>query len=362
VVMVVGDTDVVAGRVKTALRDDPGVNLLAGMTDGVAAVSELRRNRADVVVLDIGAGERQALTSIRRILAVAPATRVVMAGTLSFTNVKTSMQGLLQGAAEFITTPADFTRKTTEAEFRDELMRIVHGLGRADAAATLGVDANQHPPDTGHAVQPMIADAPPLTLRAPGLGPAEVILIGSSTGGPAALMSLVPTLAQALRLPILIAQHMPANFTQHLATTLGRKAKCPAAEGQHGESLRPNHIYVAPGGRHMSLIASEDGPVIALNDDPPINFCRPSVEPLFASAAELYGRRALAVMLTGMGQDGIEGARKLVEAGGTLVAQDEATSVVWGMPGAVAQAGLCSAVLPLDDIAQEVIGLATGKR
>jgi two-component system chemotaxis response regulator CheB len=162
--------------------------------------------------------------------------------------------------------------------------------------------------------------------------------------------------------PVLITQHMPPTFTAILAEHLARVGKGPVREAQDGEEINAGTIYLAPGGKHMSVVRRNGTAVIAIGDGPMINFCRPAVDPLFSSAAEVWGPKALALVLTGMGSDGLFGAQAVVEAGGQVLAQDEATSVVWGMPGQVAQNGLCSAVLPLDDIAPRLNRLFAGER
>src|SRR6185437_4825517 len=188
-------------------------------------------------------------------------------------------------------------------------------------------------------------------------------LIGSSTGGPQALNALMPQLGGALeRVPILITQHMPPTFTAILAEHIARVAKRPAHEARDGEEVNAGTVYIAPGGKHMRVTRRDGVAVIALDDGAPINFCKPSVDPLFSSAAQVWGSWVLGLMLTGMGADGSRGAEAIVSAGGAMIAQDEATSVVWGMPGHVAQAGLCSAVLPLHDIAGKLTRLFGGER
>jgi two-component system chemotaxis response regulator CheB len=189
----------------------------------------------------------------------------------------------------------------------------------------------------------------------------RAIVIGASTGGPQALTALLARLSDAIdRAPVLIAQHMPPTFTTVLAEHLSRVAGRGTHEAEDGEPVLPGGIYVAPGGRHMRVERSGSAVRIALGDDAPINFCRPAVDALFASAAAVWGPATLAVVLTGMGADGMRGAGEVVAAGGSVIAQDEATSVVWGMPRAVAQAGLCSAVLPLADIGPQIVHLLTG--
>jgi two-component system chemotaxis response regulator CheB len=187
----------------------------------------------------------------------------------------------------------------------------------------------------------------------------QAIAIGSSTGGPQALFRMLGALKGVLRQPVFLTQHMPATFTTILAEHVARASGYPSAEGVDGEPVRGGHIYVAPGEFHMVVeVKDRDEKVIRLNKAPPENFCRPSVDPMLRSLAAVYGSRVLTLILTGMGHDGLEGGRAIIAAGGTLIAQDEATSIVWGMPGAVATAGLCSAVLPLDEIAPFIAKLA----
>jgi two-component system chemotaxis response regulator CheB len=191
----------------------------------------------------------------------------------------------------------------------------------------------------------------------------RALVIGSSTGGPQALMSLVSRIGPVIeKFPVLITQHMPPTFTTILAEHLSRASKHPAHEAVDGEAIMPGNIYVAPGGRHMRLARGGANGAIALDDGPAINFCRPAVDPMFSSAIDIWQGAILAVVLTGMGSDGMRGGRDISAAGGSVIAQDEATSVVWGMPGAAANAGICSAVLPLDQIGPKIVGLFSGTR
>ena len=188
-------------------------------------------------------------------------------------------------------------------------------------------------------------------------------MIGASTGGPQALTALVGQLGPVIeRAPVLITQHMPPTFTTILAEHLSRAANCPAREAEDGEAITPGRIYLAPGGRHMTVGKKERRAVIALDDGPLVNFCRPAVDPMFTSGAKVWGAGLLALVLTGMGTDGTNGAQDVIAAGGSVIAQDEATSVVWGMPGAAANAGVCSAVLALDEIGPKVVRLFRGDK
>lgn len=193
--------------------------------------------------------------------------------------------------------------------------------------------------------------------------PPHVLLIGASTGGPRALNDLIAEIGGVLqRAPVLITQHMPATFTAVLAEHLARIANCPVREAVDGEQVNAGVIYLAPGGKHMKVTRRDGAAVILIEDGPMVNFCKPAVDPMFSSAAEVWGNKVLALVLTGMGSDGLAGAKSIVAAGGHVLAQDEATSVVWGMPGQVTNAGLCSAVMPLPEMAAKLTRLFTGER
>ncbi|MGA8965399.1 MAG: chemotaxis protein CheB, partial [Pseudolabrys sp.] len=199
------------------------------------------------------------------------------------------------------------------------------------------------------------------TLRPMPTTPPRVLLIGSSTGGPQALNTLIAEIGGVLqRAPVLITQHMPPTFTAVLAEHLTRIAKRPVREAVDGEEINAGVVYLAPGGKHMKVARRDGAAVIVIEDGPLVNFCKPAVDPMFASAADVWGNKVLALVLTGMGSDGLAGAKTIVAAGGHVFAQDEATSVVWGMPGQVTNAGLCSAVLPLPEIAAKLTRLFAG--
>jgi two-component system chemotaxis response regulator CheB len=212
---------------------------------------------------------------------------------------------------------------------------------------------------------PALARAPeaPVTLRPFAPIPPRVLVIGSSTGGPQALTAVMSSLkALVPRVPVLITQHMPPTFTTILAEHIARACGAPAHEGIDGEAVVAGTVYVAPGGRHMQVVKRDNVAHIKLDDGPLVNFCKPAVDPMFASAASVWGHSVLALVLTGMGSDGAKGGAVITANGGSVIAQDEASSVVWGMPGAAAHAGICSAVLPLDQIAPKVVRLFSGER
>jgi two-component system chemotaxis response regulator CheB len=222
------------------------------------------------------------------------------------------------------------------------------------AAAPAMSPAAHHPPS---------AHPPVVTRHAFGHQVPRVLLIGSSTGGPQALMALVTDLGPVIdRCPVLITQHMPPTFTTILAEHLGRASHRPAHEAVDGEVIKAGRIYLAPGGRHMRVVRHGAEAHIALDDGPAVNFCKPAVDPLFTSAIDIWQGSILALILTGMGSDGMRGGKEIVAAGGSVIAQDEASSVVWGMPGAAANAGICAAILPLNQIAQKVVRVFAGDR
>jgi two-component system chemotaxis response regulator CheB len=196
-----------------------------------------------------------------------------------------------------------------------------------------------------------------LTLRSGVTRRPRMIAIGSSTGGPQALLALLGALSPRVNCPIVIAQHMPATFTAVLAQHIERGSGRPCTEAVDGAEIKPGTICLAPGDYHFQVARAGTGCVARLSQTPPENFCRPSVDPLFRSVAEVFGADSCAVMLTGMGSDGCAGAKIMANAGAPIIAQDEATSVVWGMPGAVAQAGICSAILPLPQIAGHLLAM-----
>jgi two-component system chemotaxis response regulator CheB len=206
------------------------------------------------------------------------------------------------------------------------------------------------------------ADARTFTLRRAATTPPRVLVIGASTGGPQALDEVCSRLGLVIdEVPVLITQHMPPTFTTILAEHLGRATGRLAREAEDGEPIRAGRIYVAPGHRHLKIARSNGQPVAVLDDSPPVHFCKPSVDVMFSSAAEIWGGSVLGLVLTGMGTDGTRGGADIVAAGGGIIGQDESTSIVWGMPGCVAQAGLCCLVLPLPDIAPAILR-AFGRR
>ena len=354
-VMVVDDSAVIRGFFRRALESDPTIEVVASVGNGQSAIDSLRRAGVDVAVLDIEMPVMDGMTALPQLLAIDPSLKVIMASTLTASNAEISLRALARGAADYIPKPTTAAEIHSADSFQRELIEKVKALGRARR----GIKEDPAVAPRERRPSLLAPSAPkPIVLRKPSLVPPTVLAIGSSTGGPQALMKVIQGLGADFTLPILITQHMPATFTGILAEHIAKVAGRPAREAVDGQAVEAGHIYVAPGDWHMTVEPAAPAPVIRLNQRPPVNFCRPSVDPMLASMAKVYGQRLLAVILTGMGHDGLDGGRAAIAAGGTVVAQDEATSVVWGMPGAVATDGLCSAVLPLDGIAAHVRKLA----
>jgi two-component system chemotaxis response regulator CheB len=367
-VLIADDSAVVRGLVARWITE-AGFNLVGTASNGRIALEMMGKHDPDVVLLDIDMPELDGTEALPRMLAASPTLQVVMMSTLTTRNADISLKCLALGAVDYIAKPESNRGVTTSDAFRADLIERVRVFGATRAKGRRPVAAAPaHGMAASPAPAPVAASTPkpaaPVVLRPrsrAGVMP-RVLLVGSSTGGPRAVGEALAGIGAAAlkRVPTLIVQHMPPVFTAVFAEHLAARVGLPAAEGKAEERLEPGKIYVAPGGRHMTVAAGPGGPVIKLHDGPPVNFCRPAVDVLFKDAAVVFGAATVSVILTGMGSDGTNGARALVEAGGPVLAQDEATSTVWGMPGSVARAGLAEAILPLSDIGPALRALITG--
>jgi two-component system chemotaxis response regulator CheB len=348
-VMVVDDSVVIRGLFARALEVANDVEIVASVPDGRAAVAALGRTPVDVIVLDIEMPVMDGLTAIPLLLKAAPRVKILMASTLTQKNAKITLDALAAGATDFLLKPSS-REMLGPASFNRDLLAKVRHLGSRTSRAWAVTPVSVRQASAAPA-------AKPLALRRAPMQAPHIIGIGSSTGGPQALLQVLSHLVPNTRVPILITQHMPPTFTAILANNISRQCGAAAVEAEDGMTVEAGRIYVAPGNYHMTVDTAH---VIRLNQGPQENFCRPSVDPMLRSLVEVYRGRILTVILTGMGQDGLSGCRAVVEAGGAVIAQDEATSVVWGMPGAVATAGLCTAVLPLAQIGPHLRPFAFG--
>jgi two-component system chemotaxis response regulator CheB len=365
-VMIVDDAVVVRGLFGRWVEAEPDLEVVASLRTGREAVNQVERADPDVVVLDVDMPELDGIAALPLLLEKKRDLVVIMASTLTRRNAEISLKALSLGAADYIPKPASNREVTGSPSFRRDLIEKIRQLGLRSKRLRFGNLRARVPGTEAPAALPpklRVSAAQPITLRPlPATAP-RVLVIGSSTGGPQALNAIVTQIGSVLdRAPVLITQHMPPTFTTILAEHLARLTNRPAREAVEGEEVNAGTIYLAPGGRHMSVVRRDGIAVIALNDGPLVNFCKPAVDPLFSSAAEVWGPKVLGLVLTGMGSDGLRGAQAIAAAGGSILAQDEPTSVVWGMPGQVAHAGLCSAVLPLDEIAPRLTRLFAGDK
>ncbi len=373
-VMIVDDAVVIRGLFARWIEAEPDLEIVASLRTGREALGQIERVNPDIVLLDIEMPELDGLTALPMLLAKKPDVTIIMASTLTRRNAEISLRSLALGATDYIPKPTTDQEVTGSPAFRRELVEKVRALGlraiRLASAPTqpraFKASGVARPAPTTGFVRAAPAPQPGqsgLSLRPFPSMPPRVLLIGSSTGGPQALNAVVPQLDRVLeRAPVLITQHMPPTFTTILAEHLARLSNRPTREGRDGEEINPGNIYIAPGGKHMKVARRDTAAVIELDDGPMVNFCKPSVDPMFSSAAEVWGNAVMGMVLTGMGSDGLRGAKQIVAAGGSVVAQDEATSVIWGMPGQVANAGVCSAVLPLNELAPRMGRVFAGDR
>ncbi|MBR0835782.1 chemotaxis response regulator protein-glutamate methylesterase [Bradyrhizobium manausense] len=378
-VMVVDDSVVIRGLISRWIGAEHDMEVAASLRTGLEAVNQIERINPDVAVLDIEMPELDGISALPQLLAKKRDLVIIMASTLTRRNAEISFKALSLGAADYIPKP-ESTRETSAADvFHHDLIQKIRHLGArlrrktAVASPPLAPASPAAPAARAPAVTRSAAPAPApavsalssgsLTTRPFSTQAPKVLLIGSSTGGPQALMALVTELGPVIdRFPVLITQHMPPTFTTILAEHLARSSRRPVAEAVDGEPVKPGRIYLAPGGKHMRVVRSGAEAAIALDDGPAVNFCKPAVDPLFTSAIDIWHGNILSVILTGMGSDGMRGGKDIVAAGGSVIAQDEASSVVWGMPGAAANAGICAAILPLNQIGAKVNRLFTGDR
>ena len=345
-VLIVDDSAVIRGALGRIIDAEDDMTVATTAPNGKVALDALRHTRVDVVLLDVEMPEMDGLTALPLILAAYPDTRVLMASSLTQRGAEVTMHALAMGAADYIAKPAAKSGSATLAAISTEIASKVRAIGRA---------ARGRRPLVVGAARPVAPVRTELLAARGSDAPPRIVAIASSTGGPNALADVLSALPKDFPLPILITQHMPAVFTGLLASRLERDTGRTCVEAKDGDLIRPNCTYVAPGEYHMIVLTNEGQPFVRLTQTEPENFCRPSADPMLRSIAAVYGASTLAVVLTGMGEDGLRGCAEVKQRGGRILVQDEATSVVWGMPGAVANAGLASAVLPLPKVAGAIM-------
>jgi len=351
-VLVVEDSSLMRRAMTMAIARDPALEVLGTAAHGRMGVEMFQKDKPDVITMDIEMPVMDGLEALREIRKLDPRVPVIMFSSHTQRGARATVVALTIGATDYVAKPANMATVNDSWEcLETELIPKIKLYGeraitRAELLAAVKSEASPAPAGPHRVVR---------RVRA------KLLCIGVSTGGPNALTSIFKGFAGPLTLPVLIVQHMPAAFTKLLAERLSSQCSIVFHEAHDGQPIENGHAYFAPGGRHMELDRHGTQTLIRLHDGPPENSCRPSVDVLFRSAAAHFGNGVLGVVLTGMGRDGLEGCRIVRDRGGFVIAQDEASSVVWGMPGAVVQAGLANETLPLDIIAAEIARLAKGR-
>jgi two-component system chemotaxis response regulator CheB len=366
-VLIVDDSLVVRRLVMDELSLQPDIEVVGAAGSGRAALEKLSQLEPDLVILDIEMPEMDGLTALTEMRRTHPRLPIIMFSSLTELGAAATLDALSRGASDFFAKPRgsgglDDSRQIIRAELLPAIRALcARGVDsdRIGAPAKSPTGSSRVGPGIADSIAPRRSTTIPAmaaaSLASARLGRIELVAIGASTGGPNALADLFCALPSNFPVPLLVVQHMPPMFTRLLAERLTKISPIPTAEAESGLELTPGRALIAPGDHH--LILRRDGVRIrtVINQDAPENSCRPAVDPLFRSVADLFGRHVLGVVLTGMGQDGLRGCESIRAASGQIIAQDEATSVVWGMPGAVARAGLADAVLPLPAIADEIV-------
>ncbi len=356
-VLIVDDSAVIRGLLSKMLTADDSIHIAGSVGDGAQAVKAVTAGGIDVVVLDIEMPVMDGLTALPKILEADKDVKVIMASSLTSRNAQISLQALEMGAADYIAKPSSSREMTGgQQDFARELVSKVTGLAQTSAKVQQRSGGDSPSAAAAKAGPNLFSPDKEIKLvKRLGVAPRPSILaVGSSTGGPQALMKFFTNLDKSVKVPIVVTQHMPPTFTTILAKNLNENSGFPAKEAEDGDTLEPGRIHVAPGDHHMEVVEENGVHKLRLNQNPQENFCRPAVDPMLRSVVKVFGAKVLVVILTGMGFDGQKGSIVVHEAGGTILAQDEESSVVWGMPRAAAEAGVCSAVLSLDELPAKV--------
>ncbi|GIG37976.1 chemotaxis response regulator protein-glutamate methylesterase [Cellulomonas pakistanensis] len=363
--LVVDDSVVVRRLVTDSLSRDPDIEVVGFASNGRIALAKVDQLAPDLVTMDIEMPEMNGIEAVRALRRNRHTMPIIMFSTLTERGASATLDALVAGATDYVTKPANVgsvqeSLDRVASELIPKIKALVPhrpGAGAASApAATAPAVARPRIAAGAPAAAPHVASSaharrPVVTRPAPAPHPVSAVIIGSSTGGPEALSKVIGSLSAAPSVPVLVVQHMPPVFTRQLAARLDRLGPATVVEAADGDLLRPGTVYIAPGDHHLELSRSAGSLRVKLTDGPPVNFCRPAVDVLFRSAVRELGGQLLALVLTGMGADGRTGSEDVVGAGGTVLVQDEPTSVVWGMPGAVATAGFAHRVLPLGEVA-----------
>ena len=349
-VLIVDDSVVARRLLAEVLGDDPDIEVVGTAASGAIALGKLQLVRPDVIVLDVEMPEMTGLELLPLIRKAQPDARIIMYSSLTARGAAATLDALALGASDYVTKPANTTGlNESRLRIKNELSSKIKALYRLSVSQTIEIPVT-------------LSARPSLRATSSGGGRIDIVAIGASTGGPNALVDVLTAIDPGFPVPIAVVQHMPPVFTRLLAERIASRNGGRAVEVEDGARLRAGHIYVAPGDHHLSVERDTVSLVARVRQTPPENYCRPAVDVLFRSVAATVGAHGLAVMLTGMGHDGFRGCQDLKAAGGTIFAQDKATSVVWGMPGMVVNAGIADEILPLAHIGPRLCARTAGQR
>ncbi|MCP3856399.1 MAG: chemotaxis response regulator protein-glutamate methylesterase [Actinomycetia bacterium] len=347
-IVLVDDSVVIRGLLTKFIEAEPDLTVAGTAANGKLGVAQVGSLNPDLVVLDIEMPVMTGLEALVEIRRTNPSVPIVMFSTLTESGAASTVTALARGASDYATKP------TGSSNIADAMRQV-----QADLIAKIRALVTSRQRSQAQASQKPVVMRKPFSARVN----LNALVLGCSTGGPVALETVLRSITTALPIPLFVVQHMPATFTRALADRLDAKVASRVVEAEQGMIAEPGTCYIAPGGFHMELRKSSMvETTINITDTPPINSCKPSVDTLFSSAAKIYGKNLGSVMLTGMGHDGLDGTREIAKLGCPVIAQDEATSVVWGMPGAITTAGLSTEVLPLDRIGLRMSDLAQASR
>ena len=353
-ILLVDDSAVIRRLLTDVLSGDPVLEVVDSAANGRIALTKLPVVKPDIVILDVEMPEMDGLETLAEIRKRQPRLPVIMFSSITERGAAVTLEALALGANDYVTKPSNTGNMTVALQrVREELIPRIKAFCRARLAPA----TTAAPPDRPLTPRPVFRPEPAASLPvAPRVRQrVDVVAIGISTGGPNALAALLPQLPANFPTPILIVQHMPPIFTRLLAERLAAQSAVAIVEGAAGDILRPGQVWLAPGGLHMTLERQGTQVRLQLNQNPPENSCRPAVDVLFRSVAEVYRANALAVVMTGMGNDGLKGCEAIRRTGGQVLVQDEASSVVWGMPGFIAKAGLADGQIALTQLAGEIL-------
>ena len=352
VVVVDADSSCLA-MLTRALQDVPNVRVVGSATSGSSALEKVAQLKPDILLLDVELPDDGGMTALHQVLRSHPQTSVVMACPAMQPAVEKTMRALEAGAFDFVSKPSNCDESTEQDKLKGDLKRVVQAFVTRQSVSAL---SQAHQPET-----PAASAVHRASPRQAPRSSIEVVAIGVSTGGPGALGEMVPNLPGDLSVPVLIVQHMPDTFTALLATVLNGKCALRVVEAHDGERVESGTVYIAPGGLHMRVKRHAGHVALETTLDPPEHHCRPSVDYLFRSVADVYGSKALGVIMTGMGSDGSKGLAAMKARGSYVLAQNEASSIVFGMPGEAVKAGLVDEQVSLDEMASRVTQLVSGR-